>query len=139
MLVGICFKIIYCQGKENMIRQRRNKSDQKLTPIEARTQHMRVHESILPSFHSFFSSQPACLSPFLPFHCIYTLDWKKNRSILDQMFFHVKWGYYLYQNIYYIKTVYIRESNFESRRMNFQSHLTSWVTLSKSLNLAESH
>ena len=69
-------------------------------------QHMRVHENILPSFHSFFSSQPACLSPFLHFNHIYTLDWKKNRSILDQMFFDVKWGHYLYQNIYYIKTVY---------------------------------
>ena len=67
---------------------------------------MRVHENILPSFHSFFSSQPACLSPFLHFNHIYTLDWKKNRSILDQMFFDVKWGHYLYQNIYYIKTVY---------------------------------
>ena len=32
----------------------------------------------------------------------------------------------------------IRESNSESR-MSFQSHLTSWVTLSKSLNLAEPH
>ena len=69
-------------------------------------QRMRVHENILPSFHSFFSSKPACLSPFLLFNHIYTLDWKKNRSILDQMFFHVKWGHYLYQNIYYIKTVY---------------------------------